>query len=225
MNMLCQSDELLIIGDSFCADRSRIQDWPKHLLKLATGSDGIPRGMGWPGASWWSTRNTLFNEFRIKMPKILIICHTEPMRIPSDYHFGLNAGSATGKFPICSPIENELYYSDDVKTAAAMYYKHLMSDNFHWWANDRWYKELDTLLLANHQIQVIHLKSFEIRNCFRSGITSKEILSTLCPNKGPSNHFTFDQNLQIAKSLYKTLCGQIEFQFETGCEYNLGLLK
>jgi hypothetical protein len=225
--MLCNPDELLIVGDSYCADRTRTQDWPRHLLKLATGADAIPRGMGWPGASWWSTRDTLYKEFHINIPKILVICHTELMRIPSDYHFGLNAASVSGKFDICSPIENIKYYTDDIKKSAAMYYKHLISEDFHRWASHAWFRELDNLLLDKN-VQTIHLKSFEINNVFKSGITIKDRLSDLynqygqVPDGTPrGNHFNFEHNIQIAETLYKALCTP----YETGREYELGLLR
>lgn len=225
--MLCNPDELLIVGDSYCADRTRNQDWPRYLLKLATGGDRVPRGEGWAGASWWSTRHTLYKELHIKLPKILIICHTEAMRIPSDYHFGLNAASVAGKFPICSPIENEKFYTDDIKTSAKMYYKHLISEDFHRWASYAWFRELDNLLIDKN-IQTIHLKSFEVNYIFKSGITGKERLSDFYTKYGQipdgiarANHFSLDQNIQIAETLYQTLCGQ----FETGREYELGLLQ
>jgi hypothetical protein len=224
MNTLCQPDELLIVGDSFCSDRVMKQTWPRHLLKLTTGADQVPRGEGWAGASWWSTRHTLYKELQIKLPKILIICHTEAMRIPSDYHFGLNAASATGKSIICSPIENQKFNTDDIKTSAKMYYKHLISEDFHQWASLAWFRELDNLLI-DKKIHTIHLKSFEVNYIFKSGITSKESLSALASSNpdGPINHFSIDQNIQIAETLYQTLCGLIEFQFVTGREYELGL--
>jgi hypothetical protein len=227
MNTLCQSDELLIVGDSYCADRNRLADWPRLLLKMATGDDEKPRGEGWPGASWWSTRHTLLKEFSIKEPKILIICHTEAMRIPSNYHFGLNAASVTGKFPICSPYENLQYYTDDIKKSAEMYYKHLISEDFHHWAMHSWFRELDNLLIDKN-IQTIHLQSFRIDNVFKSGITSKERLSDLYDRFGQvkdgiprANHFSNEHNILIAKNLYRALCAQLE----TGKDYDLGLLQ
>jgi hypothetical protein len=137
-------ENILIVGDSFAKHRTNDTDWPKILCKLLTGSDMIPRGEGFGGASWWSTRKNLLKELEIKVPQILIICHTEPLRIPSDSNFGINVASAT-KWPVVVPAGQEKNYVPSIKEAAAMYYTYLASTEYSNWAQLAWFKELEHL--------------------------------------------------------------------------------
>ena len=86
-------DEFLIIGDSFAAHRSEDSDWPRLLATLQTDVTQTPRGQGFGGASWWSTRKCLLTELAIKVPKVLVLCHTESGRLPSDFNFGINVST------------------------------------------------------------------------------------------------------------------------------------
>ena len=46
-------DDILIVGDSWCAERDNLGHWPNLLLfELTDIAKGIPRGKGFPGCSW-----------------------------------------------------------------------------------------------------------------------------------------------------------------------------
>jgi hypothetical protein len=52
-------NDILILGDSFCANRKTRTDWPMVVSQSLTGSNHIPRGVGFAGGSWWSVRGAL----------------------------------------------------------------------------------------------------------------------------------------------------------------------
>jgi hypothetical protein len=214
--------DILILGDSFAAWRDCGSDWPVVLLNKLTGTvfDGknIPRGRGFPGASWWSTRNLLLEELKISVPKILVICHTEETRIPNDDNIGFNASSISKNSVTLNDGISGHANADQVK-AATLYLKYLYSYNFHKWAQLAWYQELDDILEENKIPITIHLHCFDNMNFtktpvykFKNGMTSKEILCELSMARNGSlsevklrNHFTSVQNLALANALYKTI--------------------
>ena len=99
MEMLTWND-IVIIGDSFCYHRTEAESWPKKLaLQLTNDSTTVSRGLGYPGGSWWAARKRLLNELSISVPKILIMCHTEPNRLPNYYDFSLNGASIFDNSP------------------------------------------------------------------------------------------------------------------------------
>lgn len=206
-------DDILIIGDSFAKHRDSESDWPRLLCKLLTGSDAVPRGRGFGGASWWSTRKCLLAELDIKVPKVLVLCHTEPMRIPSDFDFGINVASAT-KWSVIIPSGQEKNYVPEIKEAAAMYYTYLASSDYSNWAQLAWYSELEQLLVKYNIPQVIHLHCFPPAYgqtslyCFQVGCTEQVPLWDLCkdvPQDTARNHCTVEQNIIIAHAINNTL--------------------
>jgi hypothetical protein len=208
-----EHDDVLIVGDSFAQMRNKESDWPQLLCKLLTGSDAIPRGRGFSGASWWSTRKNLLTEFAIKIPKVLVICHTEAARIPSDYDFGLNVASTTSR-DIDLPLESKQHYVPKIRDAAAMYYTYLTSIEYNNWAQLAWYFELEQLLIQYNIPQVIHLHCFPPAHgqtslyCFKVGCTEQVTLWDLCKDvsqNGARNHFTAEQNIRIAHAINNTL--------------------
>ena len=141
-------EDVLVIGDSFCYSRIN-NTWPFIVSNTLSGSDKETRGQGFSGGSWWSVRKKLLNDLQNTIPKILIICHTEPHRIPNDYDYGLNYKSVEyEKFPT------------EIQLAAIYYYKNLMSRDFHEWTCLQWFKELDEIIEKNKIEKVIHFFLF-----------------------------------------------------------------
>ena len=175
-------NDILIVGDSFCHGRIQPTDWPvmvaESLVGKPLGKNKI-RGKGIVGSSWWSLRNLLLEELNKKVPKILICTHTEMQRIPSDENYALNSATAF----------NIEHYSDatreknienvspiEVLQAAQQYYKYLFSKDFHIWAQERWFYELDEIIKAYNVPYIVHLHSFEPWDrrdyfVFKNGIT------------------------------------------------------
>jgi len=206
-------DDILIIGDSFAKHRDSESDWPKLLCKLLTGSDGIPRGRGFSGASWWSTRKCLLAELEVKVPQVLVLCHTESSRIPSDYDFGLNVASSTTR-NVDLPAESLKSYVPEIKSAAAQYYTYLHSSDYANWAQAAWYTELENILIKHNIPKVVHLHCFapyygqSLLHCFKVGVTNFGPLWPLCRDVDQTtarNHFTAEQNIKIAHAINNTL--------------------
>jgi hypothetical protein len=211
-------NDILIVGDSFVKDRSHPTDWPMALLTMLTGSKETPNGVGIGGTSWWTARKCIVDALQNQPPKILIICHTDPLRLPSDKDIGLNSGTVLGQK---YDTKNSYWYSKLEFDAAAMYYTHLISTEFHNWARDQWYNELDSLVLSVPI--VIHLHCFpDIKFskqtesfAFKHGITSTEILFELQVQESGSvhgihpvtfrNHFSPENNVKIAQTLYSAV--------------------
>lgn len=224
-------NDILIVGDSFAAARSEPDHWPMALTLKLTGhtydQNKLPRGTGHAGCSWWSTRCELLRELEIRVPKILIICHTDSGRLPSDYDYGLNLGSMLDRKCVVAP--------DNIVEAACRYYKYLHSSNFNAWAKKQWLLDLDTILQSAN-ILIIHLHCFKEDIEFplnRFGVTSAETLYEVGiafyknlgthPSKLFDNHFKLPENLKIAAALYDTI---INFKPEqNGTRQHLNLLQ
>lgn len=226
MNQPYSIDDILIIGDSFAAGRNLSTDWPLALVRKLTNDDTIvtARGKGFAGASWWSTRTCLLHELTCKKPKVLILTHTHLSRLASDYDFPLTVNpyqsQITEYFHNQFPYDKskKKHYTGDVVTAAKMYYEHLFPSFFVKWAHKMWFTELDEIL-SEHDIEiVIHLHAFDTDwdkgrlYQFKTGITSKEILSHLFIYRDLDdvkdnlrNHFTEADNIAIATALYNTI--------------------
>lgn len=224
-------DDILIIGDSFAYERVIPQSWPRILTELLVKNNlfKIPRGKGFPGCSWWSVRQNLIEELKNGVPKVLILCHTEPNRIPSDYDFPLNIKSVEDlKHHIgdVSQYKNVITPSHikEVQTAALMYYQFLFNPDYHEWAQNQWCRELDEIIGEHDIPYVIHLHCFEIQNnyIFKNGITAEETLwensagYQIFKNNPENrfdkkiqyelmNHFSTEENLKLANCLYNSI--------------------
>jgi hypothetical protein len=217
-------EDILIVGDSFCHDRYSSTDWPNIVTQHLTGDTGTPRGFGFPGCSWWSTRSKLIEELNIggdidwmginvpkkSTPKIVILAHTETMRIPSDDNYALNFNTAeSGEMHFGPNGERTGQLDREVHQAALLYYKRLISEKFHEWTNLQWFKELDEML-DNPQIEkVIHLFSFGweySKHTFNIGVTVDEDLYQYCgTEQGLKNHMTDDENVRFGKSILNVI--------------------
>lgn len=198
-------DDILIVGDSWCAERENLGHWPNELLfELTDISKGTPRGKGFPGCHWWSVRKRLFQELNSKSAKVVIIIHTDASRIPSD----------TNRAFTIAGVMNQLRKKDDViLKAASEYYKHLYSANFHDWAERQWFRELDSFLEKKQVEKIIHLHGFnkheEQKYTFKNGVTVEYSLHRyLTMNTGTvtyPNHMTYENNQKLALFLHKLI--------------------
>jgi len=199
-------EDILIVGDSFCHDRYSSNDWPNVVTQHLTGEIGTPRGFGFPGCSWWSTRSKLIEELIKHIPKIVIITHTEPMRIPSDDNFSLNFSTAeSGEMHFGPNGERTGQFDPEFQQAAMLYYKHLMSAKLHEWSNLQWFKELDELLDKPEIEKVIHLFSFGweySKHTFKIGVTVNDNLFQYHRmESGMKNHISEDENVRLGNSI------------------------
>lgn len=206
------ADDILIVGDSFVGSRTEDTDWPKLLTKLLTEQDVIPKGKGFNGCSWWSARQYLLNELKHSKPKLLILSHTEPMRLPNDDNLSLNA----------TTVEQEDWFKkdnpntpDDIRKAARDYYKYLQSFDFHLWSQKQWYIELDRILDDAKIPFVVHLHCFlpwhnEPLYEFKHGITFDKPLWELSDDikqwsNNNRNHFSIENNKLLANAIYEAI--------------------
>lgn len=216
-------DDILILGDSFVGSRTEQLDWPQLVACQLTNSvyeiNRQPRGQGFNGCSWWSVRTRLYEELKYKKPKVLILTHTEPQRIPSEDNYNLNPGSVhtiewtpeslrkkygdAASNPIVSRAPKE------VLVAGQQYYKYLISYRYHLWAQEKWYEELDKLADEHDIKYVIHLHCFDAWEGveklyeFKNGTTFNKPLWSLSDDKKKwsvdhRNHFTVDNNKKLA---------------------------
>jgi hypothetical protein len=202
-------DDVLILGDSFCGNRSNKNHWPQIVTCSLTGSEfdqvAVPRGRGFPGGSWWSVRK----EFLKSAPcKVAVFCHTEPMRLPNDNDWGINTRSVELK-QIHKEHSVDQPMPEDFAVAARLYYEQLISIDYHEWAITQWFKELDELLVNVEKSVHLFCFSGPYNNyTFKNGVTLSQPLIQY-QRKNPifrkaafaPNHFTLDDNVKFAKSI------------------------
>jgi hypothetical protein len=176
--MTYEWDDILIIGDSFCADRSMQYHWPQIVTTRITDQqyNGTisPRGRGFPGASWWSGRKNLLTELELRVPKVLILCHTEPYRIPHDTDWGLNTRSVAHNIVYVPPDSTDKPSKEFINAATA-YYEYIISEDYHKWAYQQWFLEVDRIIDQYQMIEkVVHFFCFKGPHCdhvFKNGVT------------------------------------------------------
>lgn len=221
-------EDILIIGDSFAAERLKDCSWPKRLTKLLINDETEnrpPRGKGFGGSAWWSVRGNLIEELKITVPKVLILCHTEATRLHSEYDFPLNSKSVGN---LERHIKNNRYFAGKatsfhiqrIQKAAVLYYKYLFNMDYHLWAQRRWFEELDGITKDYDIPYVIHLHCFNHGDTyiFKNGLTVEETLwenseGGKAYQRNPEsmfdrsliNHFTIEENLKLANALYNTI--------------------
>lgn len=208
-------DDILIVGDSFCSYRDTNDSWPQIVTCALTGSkfdsNREPRGKGFAGGAWWSYRKVLLKELEIKVPKVLIIFHTDPYRIPNDKDYSLNYVTVENRI---LTIDNEKHPMPvNVANAALLYYQELYSNEFAHWAVKRWFLELDDICKKYKIEKVIHLYCFDgdyAEHTFETGVTISTPLSSYTEkpkkilfkfNSKIINHFSVKGNKLFAESM------------------------
>ena len=215
--MKFEHNDILILGDSFCENRKAPTSWPMVVSQKLTGSNHIPRGVGFSGGSWWSVRKALLEEIKRSIPKVLILCHTEPHRIPNDYNLGINLASAldgkisTYRYGALRDYRKE-YISEEklqsIVEASKLYYEELWSSEYCEWAQKSWFRELDQMIEEWRIPYVIHLRCFSstVNYTFKNSITIQEDLfskASVVPDM--PNHFTDDLNQKLGNKLVELI--------------------
>jgi hypothetical protein len=223
--MKFSANEILIIGDSYCYCRDTMQQWPMvlNILLQQAQTKTKPRGIGLGGCSWWSIRKELLKEMGQGKPKVLIMCHTEPHRIPTDTELCLNYATAQNNNVSLNRIFVDKTELEKITQAARQYYQHLWCYDYCDWAQDAWFLELDNLLDQWQIPFVIHLHCFENNHyIFRNGTTAKGRLIHLTDSSKPElevgNHMTPEKNVHLANVLYRAL-----LDYRTGLQ-DIGLV-
>jgi hypothetical protein len=196
--MTIHNTDLLILGDSFCAERVRNIAWPV-IVKNSLSAN--LRGQGFPGASWWSVRNQFIQEIKAP-PKIAIFCHTEPNRIPHEHDWGINTTTAElGLVPIHYTYDDQPMPAE-FQLACKLYYKHLWYQEYQNWAMTRWLCELDEL---TKDIEIVlHFFGFDDihrHHRFHHGVSFSDPLmnyATMALDFNIRNHFDIDTNQRFA---------------------------
>jgi hypothetical protein len=137
---------IYIGGDSFCYYR-QANDWPGVLadklnLQLT--------GRGFPGDSWWHTRQNLLqylSTVESNSTELFVFCHTDPFRI------------------LTSQVLFKNLEADNIKKN---YFKYFVDYEISLWTVKHWYLELNQLLKNQ---KVIHFQ------CFSSSSEPFQLLS------------------------------------------------
>jgi hypothetical protein len=205
-------DDILIVGDSFVSARTNDTDWPKILTeKLSGNNSAVPHGRGFDGCSWWSVRKYLLEQLKHKKPKLLIMSHTEPMRLPHDEDMPINSFNILHQHTFRHQDGEE--GMPEIREAARQYYKYLQSFDFHLWAEKQWFKELDKLILELDIPYVVHLHAFlpwYETFVFSKGITFTTPLWELSDDikqwsVDHRNHFTKINNIKLANFMFNEI--------------------
>jgi hypothetical protein len=206
-------NDVLIVGDSFCAARSEDWHWPQiftsELTSIAYQQNQLPRGKGFNGASWWSSRKQIITQLKKATPQVAVFFHTESLRIPNDRDWGINYRSIELK-TIHQTDVADIPMSADFALAGKLYYEQLISVDFHEWAVKQWFQELDQLIKPVEK--VIHLYCFEgiySKYTFQQGVTLSYPLINYQQktpmfkknNEPEANHFTPQINKKFALAL------------------------
>ncbi len=207
-------NKLLIIGDSFCQHRDKDTDWPMHLEKLL---ECEVLGAGHSGCSWWSSRNYL-NDYKLdRSTTILLVVHTESIRIPNDYNYPVNPGIA---FTTAGSAGDSLKDNPEIRQVASDFYtSKLFSTAFYQWAQDSWINELDS---SKDFYATLHIPAFNLVNLtgVKNGVviipggtfaSLRDISNAEVGNTtwaGPdsrSNHFKDFNNVKFAEAIADTI--------------------
>jgi len=173
-------------GDSFCENDYDESSW---LLQLANLTNHKIIGAGKKGSAYEHAIKT-FN------PKadVTIFCWTEPHRI---YH-------PTASLNLLSAQTHR--DTSKIHAAAYNYFKYLHSNELDYERKQRDFFWFDEKVLKYYKGKLIHLFSFKSAEYpFKHGIIVKKPLELA--KAGPSsiypNHLTKENNVKLAKSLYK----------------------
>lgn len=191
-------NNIVVVGDSFCYARKTQDHWPYRLTSLLTGEEPIRPvyGVGIAGTSWWSVKRRLSRCINSDT-KVLIVCHTEPMRLPNDHDYPMSVTNAYQNNP------------GEEWEAARLYYKHLFSEDFHLWCQTQWFKELDDIVEKTPSIeQVYHLQCFYgpwNKHRFKKGVMFDDNLFNYYHHDTDDvtyhNHLTVKDNRRLAEQL------------------------
>jgi len=217
--------ELLVLGDSFCANRTEPESWVKILKNFYPNFKLTGRGFG--GQSWWHQRRWLLENFPTSPESTTaIFCHTGALRLPCVRDIPVTPWVLSLDDP--TSLKNELLRHDkDHKIfhlAKSFYSSDLYDQKFYEWASEKWFFELSEL--TKNFKKVLHIFGFDSKENKSVLLNSNAIVCTtllrslsiaelsknqsLPPSQifgGPDtrlNHFNKHNNIQLALFL-KTL--------------------
>jgi hypothetical protein len=209
-------NKLAIVGDSFCSDRDQPTDWPLILSSML----GVPLvGAGYPGRSWWTTRNWILqNKSTLDQNTLLIVCHTQHGRLPALNNIGINPGLLQFSK---DDYNNHLKSIDPdgklLQLVKDFYTSDLYVDEFYKWTFEAWVKELDEC--APDFFKVIHIPCFSMKGspCFNNlknsivatpslttslrEVSVKEVGQSVIGYDSRRNHLNDHNNQMLAQAL------------------------
>jgi hypothetical protein len=237
--------KLIIIGDSFCANRTSPNSWITYLQNYLYNYDIC--GEGRPGTGWW-THNRCYNATinslteQLAENDILIWAHSSAYRLPNDYDVPIT--TSVTYFDINDPRYDEIdkekpQHLKMFNVAKEFYQSDLFSMNYYEWAELAFWKELQ-LKTAQYK-KVIHLFGFADtnfkynRNVLMSdnSILVTPTLRDLSAADEPNfvggkddriNHFNAHNNQELAKFIIK-LINDSPVQQEVAIDYSTWNLK
>lgn len=187
-------NNLLIIGDSFCEDRTCDSDWPVALGRML---DCKVYGKGWGGCAWWNTKKELDKYKSSRSTTILIVVHTDSNRLPNDFNYAIT--------PRLMQMLNGGVDQDDAikhpgieyrQLALDFYNSDLFSMHFYEWAHRAWIAEIDR---CNDFYATIHIPAFD--NVNLSGVRNGIVLT-------PGNEFKSLMDISNAEVGNNTWAGR-----------------
>lgn len=193
------TQNIYIVGDSFCHWRTSTDHWP---VRLANKLDLSLTGNGYPGLSWWHTREDLIKYMKtpaFEDTKYFVIVHTDFMnRILSR--------------------EMMFTHQDDstVKLVREVYIKYLQDQYINEWIMKSWFLELNTLLLGKN---VIHIQAFPEIDKYVKLLSGLKLVTPLIDlslqeigfvrNKflydSRHNHFSPENNKKLADVIFENI--------------------
>jgi hypothetical protein len=205
-------DNLLIVGDSYCVSRhpDSHYDWPVVLAKLL---DCKLLGRGHSGISWWTSKLDLSTLECDPANTILIVVHTDSLRLPNDHKIPVNIGQVfVEKNESVTELDN---WPGLREIASSFYTSDIFCPNFYHWAQQAWIKELDA---DTRYYATIHIPGFDSVDLsgVKNGIfiipskdhRSLRALDVLELEKdfihmrdNRSNHFSNTNNVNLANAL------------------------
>jgi hypothetical protein len=183
-------------GDSFCFHRNNeTTTWPAILAKkLNLELEGI----GFPGVSWWNSREHLLKykqTSKFTNTEYFLFVHTDPSRILTNYNVSQDL-----------PDDVEL----EVKKT---YFKYIENKSISIWTMKSWFIELNHILQDK---KVVHLFGFHeaaLLYGFLIGLKFNTPLIQLSLSEpgitmdnfiidSRLNHFSIDSNIKLASEVY-----------------------
>jgi len=150
--------KLVIVGDSFCAERYQDTDWPVFLANKLN----VPLyGVGYGGRPWWTTRQWILkNNFLFDKETLVIVCHTHYGRLPSLLDFPINPGLIKAEI---NSDKSDIKNLDPTGKLHALvkdfYQSDLYVPEFYKWAKRSWIDELNRI--SENFYKLIHINCFD----------------------------------------------------------------
>lgn len=210
--------KLVVVGDSFCADRLLDTDWPLRLANMYS----VPlSGKGLRGRGWWACRDWIQkNTNSLDQNTVVIICHTAYHRLPHRTHLPVNAGVLHTEV---SSQKNDLLQFDPEgklhRLVKEFYQSDLYVDEFYNWAWRAWLAEVNKL--ATKVNKIIHLPGPCVMPSFENPYRNSIVVQPTAKYKGlmelskkelripevlgsdvRHNHLSTHNNCKLAEALY-----------------------